>query len=311
MLRTPSSFISSRMAADFTQRNSVPKDIDAGVQQSVAMGSGDATSVTEKRNGTNDNDNENESYSNNNEDGPQSLVESNDNDEISSSKDPSSLNGNENDRLCTDDNNSETTQQLSTLDRRKMFENRISVTSDGGNDTNGGSDSFEDRKPRMSVAERMKMFQQNSAGGGGGNAEEENNSSQSNNSHNNATHHKITTMSSEDSSSGQDEQMDNGSGKDREPCPAPIAKPERKFTPPKQETPVVAPPAARKQEKTAEPVSVPSKPATSNKRIDTVFGQVSKYRNYKAAPLHKKMHIENLRNISTTCPGESDLIQGN
>ena len=41
-----------------------------------------------------------------------------------------------------------------------------------------------------------------------------------------------------------------------------------------------------------------------------VVGQVSKFRNFKAAPVHKRFHIENLRNISTTCPGESELIQG-
>jgi len=103
---------------------------------------------------------------------------------------------------------------------------------------------------------------------------------------------------------------------------APFMKPERKNTPPAQVT---------KTEDEKEPV---------RKRIETVFGnkppqtnndeelsahtgwqqslnpnyffvgQVSKYRNFKAAPLHKKFHIENLRTISTTCPGESELIQG-
>lgn len=293
------------MTADFTQRNSVSKELDAGVQQQGSACS-TGTSSSEKRNGTNEtysttntNDNENESYSNNNDHGSHSLPESYDNDQTTA-KEPTSLNGNDNDPPC-DDNN---TSHLSTLDRRKMFENRLSVGSDvGNNETNG--DSFEDRKPRKSVAERMKMFQQKTGGSAG---EEENNSSHSNNSHNTTSSHpKITTMSSEDSSSGQDDQIEGG-GKDREPCPAPIAKPERKFTPPKQESTS----NVRKIEKVeSTPVqNSVSKPATSNKRIDTVFGQVSKYRNFKAAPLHKKMHIENLRNISTTCPGESELIQG-
>jgi len=39
-------------------------------------------------------------------------------------------------------------------------------------------------------------------------------------------------------------------------------------------------------------------------------GQISKYRNYKAAPLHQRFHIDNLHNIATTCPSESELIEG-
>lgn len=267
VLRTPSSFISSRMPAEFTQRHGVPKDFDHSTSSSE-----------EKRNGTsesnNSNDNENDQYGNNNEQTSLSSHGSNDNE--SNGKESGTTNGNDND---------EPSSQLSTLDRRKMFE----VRGDGektGNDTNG--ESFEDRKPKMSVAERMKMFQQNSGGGG----DDENNSSQTN------SHPKLTSMSSEDSSSGHDEAADAP----KEIISNPVQKPERKITPPKQEPVVVRKP---------EPVQAPAKPALSNKRIDTVFGQVSKYRNYKAAPLHKKMHLENLRNISTTCPGESELIQAN
>ncbi|CAL8081262.1 unnamed protein product [Orchesella dallaii] len=310
VLRTPSSFISSRMTADFTMRNSVPKDVDSGLYTVPTVEV--ETCNTETRNGSSDefsltNDNESEVLNNNNDQDQQSLTESNDNDQ-GSLKDPVSLNGNEVDHN-TEDNKS--ALQLSTSDRRKLFENRAMTTPETCNlpATDGNGESFENRKPRMSVAERMKMFQQNSANSTGGSVpgEEDNNSSQANNSHplTTNTHPKITSMSSEDSSSGVDEHGDL-SGKEREPCPAPIAKPERKFTPPKQEPA----PIVRKPESTSQPTSL-TKPPTSNKRIDTVFGQVSKYRNYKAAALHKKMHLENLRNISTTCPGESELIQAN
>lgn len=276
VLRTPSSFISSRMTADFTQRNSVSKEFDTANPSANTLT--DNSGNFEKPNGSSDtfhqsNDNENDSYKNNNEHDQQSLMESNDNDHQSLDE-PVSLNGNDNIQHSTEDKK---TPQLSTSDRRKIFENRT-LTAPESSNPDSADGTFESRKPRMSVAERLKMFQQNSAGSGA--AEEDNGSSQANISHSVSSNAnpKLTSMSSEDSSSGVDEEsMESLPSKEREPRPAPITKPERKFSPMKQE-PVQQ--TARKPEKVepAPALAAVTKPPTSNKRIDTVFGKSDKFR---------------------------------
>nr|XP_029721801.1 coronin-7 isoform X4 [Aedes albopictus] len=50
---------------------------------------------------------------------------------------------------------------------------------------------------------------------------------------------------------------------------------------------------------------------TTSKRTSTVFGRVSKFRHLKGTPGHKSTHIENIRNLSRQIPGECDGFQAN
>ncbi|KAM7349682.1 coronin isoform 2-T5 [Cochliomyia hominivorax] len=50
---------------------------------------------------------------------------------------------------------------------------------------------------------------------------------------------------------------------------------------------------------------------TSHKRTSTVFGKVSKFRHLKGTPGHKSTHIENLRNLSRQIPGECNGFTAN
>ncbi|XP_075159287.1 coronin isoform X4 [Haematobia irritans] len=50
---------------------------------------------------------------------------------------------------------------------------------------------------------------------------------------------------------------------------------------------------------------------TSTKRTSTVFGKVSKFRHLKGTPGHKSTHIENLRNLSRQIPGECNGFTAN
>ncbi|XP_037938677.1 coronin-7 isoform X2 [Teleopsis dalmanni] len=50
---------------------------------------------------------------------------------------------------------------------------------------------------------------------------------------------------------------------------------------------------------------------TSTKRTSTVFGRVSKFRHLKGTPGHKSTHIENVRNISRQIPGECNGFHAN
>ncbi|XP_054728052.1 coronin-7 isoform X4 [Anastrepha obliqua] len=50
---------------------------------------------------------------------------------------------------------------------------------------------------------------------------------------------------------------------------------------------------------------------TTHKRTSTVFGKVSKFRHLKGTPGHKSTHIENLRNLSRQIPGECNGFHAN
>ncbi|XP_065362673.1 coronin-7 isoform X2 [Calliphora vicina] len=50
---------------------------------------------------------------------------------------------------------------------------------------------------------------------------------------------------------------------------------------------------------------------TSTKRTSTVFGKVSKFRHLKGTPGHKSTHIENVRNLSRQIPGECNGFTAN
>ncbi|XP_055540913.1 coronin-7 isoform X2 [Wyeomyia smithii] len=50
---------------------------------------------------------------------------------------------------------------------------------------------------------------------------------------------------------------------------------------------------------------------STSKRTSTVFGRVSKFRHLKGTPGHKSTHIENIRNLSRQIPGECDGFQAN
>uniref|UniRef100_A0A1A9W972 Coronin n=1 Tax=Glossina brevipalpis TaxID=37001 RepID=A0A1A9W972_9MUSC len=50
---------------------------------------------------------------------------------------------------------------------------------------------------------------------------------------------------------------------------------------------------------------------TSTRRTSTVFGKVSKFRHLKGTPGHKSTHIENLRNLSRQIPGECNGFTAN
>ncbi|XP_021932218.1 coronin-7 isoform X5 [Zootermopsis nevadensis] len=64
--------------------------------------------------------------------------------------------------------------------------------------------------------------------------------------------------------------------------------------------------AGKSQDKKPEPVTTPTP-----KRTSTVFGRVSKFRHLKGTPLHKSMHIENIRNVSRQISGECDGFHAN
>lgn len=162
------------------------------------------------------------------------------------------------------DKDSSDGQNVSTSDRRKLFERSQSVQETGTSatpvtsTTNGTSNSQTAKKTRISVAERLKMYQQNA---GNGAVHEEENGKGDTTAEMDIEQKKDPMQTSQIITSNTKE-----SRSEREFCPAPISKPERKFTPPKQE-PV-------KIQESSQPK------APSHKRIDTVFGKLPNKLNY-------------------------------
>jgi len=173
-------------------------------------------------------------------------------------------------------------QRISTSDRRKMFETRSLSMQDGvssaagdTNANNGNGPTTPTRQPRLSVAERLKMFQQ----GGEEKPQQapkeqivmtqsfdgnQNNNGQESSSGVRGSNNGV--LKREGSGAGN---ISNGQHSRDNHCPAPIPKPERKsLTKIEQASQNHASPP-----KTFEPAPT-SKAPVSNKRIDTVFGKL-------------------------------------
>jgi hypothetical protein len=191
-----------------------------------------------------------------------------------SNKDDGAENGNENEDISDG-------QHLSTSDRRKVFEHRSQSTQEGSTISNGSTGSNTSpsaRNARVTVAERLKMYQQNANNGTSAPEVEAE-----------VLYTKPLSSSPSTSQSDMGSEIDlkneqdfkkdimtqstpqptslSSMSKERDFCPAPIAKPERKFTPPKQDP--------KCQEAPGSVASMPTK-SSSHKRIDTVFGKATK-----------------------------------
>jgi hypothetical protein len=217
-LRTPSSFI-SRMAADFSNRS-------LSVEESDNLNNGQNNDFMSIKN-------EDEILNGNfhNGNGHDSSL----------SENGCANNGTE--------NGNDLDTNVSTSDRRKLFEN-----SSPPNDNTNGSVSPGARQARVTVAERLKMYQQTSNGA----PQEDFNNEE-----------KLIEQSEQPPSRLPMSNSNHGNlasiiAKERECCPAPIAKPERKFTPPKSEP----------MPKSFENVTTSgTNKSSAPKRIVTVFGK--------------------------------------
>jgi len=186
------------------------------------------------------------------------------------------------DLIQNGNNHSEETgdkRKLSTSDRRKVFEDKTTTAPPPVLSPSNGTEDNNKTPPRLSVAERLKMYQQNANNSGGEDVNTHHGDSKEISPGPQLQHkpsldangdlQRNTQKDGQQASQSQTPpsslisppQVATTKETTRDFCPAPIAKPERKFTPPRQEAPPVK-----------EVTTNTTKTASSHKRYDTMLG---------------------------------------